>query len=70
VVPRVVIDDENDMDVIHSRVLDGFKRQFGDQILPLFSASIGGVMLELTTDFETQLEAAGKNMLLRKRARV
>jgi len=68
-VALVVIDDESDMAVIRSRVLDGFNRQPDDLTLPLFSASIGSVKLELTTDFETQLEAADKNMLLRKRAK-
>ncbi len=68
-VALVVIDDENDIDVIRSRVLGGFKRQSADRVLPHFSASIGGVKLELTSDFESQLEAADKNMLLRKRAR-
>lgn len=68
-VALVVIDDEDDMDAIRSRVLDGFKRQSDDSTLPLFSASIGGVKLELTTDVETLLEAADKDMLLRKRGR-
>ncbi|RTR37757.1 sensor domain-containing diguanylate cyclase [Shewanella canadensis] len=68
-VALIVIDDDNDMDAIRSRILDGFSRQGDDFTLPIFSASIGGAKLELTTDFEAQLEAADKNMLLRKRGR-
>lgn len=68
-VALVVIDDDNDMDAIRSRILDGFSHQGDDLTLPLFSASIGDVRLELTTDLETQLEAADKDMLLRKRVK-
>ncbi len=68
-VALVVIDDDNDMDAIRNRIIDGFNRQGDDLPLPLFSASIGDVRLELTKDFETQLEAADKDMLLRKRVK-
>ncbi|WP_299797397.1 sensor domain-containing diguanylate cyclase [uncultured Shewanella sp.] len=68
-VALVLIDDDNDMDAIRNRIIDGFDRQSDDLSLPLFSASIGDVKLELTTDFETQLAAADRDMLHRKRAR-